>query len=170
MVEKGFNLIIQHQDQCKEQTVAPTFLAQCSFHWSIPPPRLKIDPYLLKVFPLKTACHHPTCSRLPLPKVLVAGVSMWALHNLQKAESTKLNWPTREDKSGSPIFSMLISVHMHSSAGKAVSEVHHCCLLLYWYQCGREDKGHRLQPEQLFAKLMLVLSRRYGYILPLWMS
>lgn len=88
MDEKWFNLITQHQDQCKEQTVAPTFLAQCSFHWSILRPRLKINPYLLKVFPLKTACHHPTCSRLPLPTVLGAGVSTWALHNLQKAEST----------------------------------------------------------------------------------
>lgn len=55
-----------------------------------------------------------TCWRLPLPAVLVAAGSMWALHNLQKAESTKLNWTTSEDKLSSSIFLILIRQCSHA--------------------------------------------------------
>lgn len=86
-----------------------SFPSTMLFPWSILPPRLKTDTYLLKAFSLKTACHHPTCWSLQLPTVLVAEVSKWALHNPQKAKSTKINWATSDNKLSWSIFSMLIT-------------------------------------------------------------
>lgn len=91
-----------------------SFPSTMLFSWSILPLRLKTDTHLLKAFSLKTACHHPTCWSLQLPAVLVAEVSKWALHNPQKAESTKLNWTISDNKLSWSVFSMLITQCSHA--------------------------------------------------------
>lgn len=48
---------------------------------------------------------------LQLPAVLIAEAYKWALHNPQKAESTKLNWTTSDNKLSWSIFLMLITQH-----------------------------------------------------------
>lgn len=90
-----------------------SFPSTMLFPWSILPPRLKTDTHLLKAFSLKTVCHHPICWSLQLPAELIAEVFKWALHNPQKAESTKVNWTTSDNKSSWSIFSILITQCSH---------------------------------------------------------